>query len=372
MSEDFLSFFAPGRVEVIGNHVDYNGGVVLSAALQLGIRVKGRQTEDGTIRLASEGIDERVCVDSQVPVAPLENWADYPLGVWSELKKTGAPVRGFEAEFSSTLPIGAGLSSSAAIESATAMLLQSLYNFKLSPLEIAKICQRAENQFVGVNCGLLDQVSSVFGRSGNLIVLDCRSEEVSHQPLPGEVVFIVVHSAVPHALVGGEYNERREQCFEAARLLGVEELRDVSMVDLEAAISAGKLPDLPTRRARHVVGEVERVFAAKEAALAGDLKSMGSLMTQSHRSSIHNFENSTPELDMLVEIATADAGVYGARLTGGGFGGAIVALAQREGAGATAKRIETAYRKKSGNRGKAYVCEVGDGAVLSNGGVLPN
>lgn len=352
------SAFAPGRVELLGNHTDYNGGVVLSAAIDLGISANGRRRDDGKIVLRSEGIDGAVeaSVDA---LRHADIWADYPLGVAKVLKDAGYPIGGFEAEYTSTLPLGAGLSSSAAIEVCTAVLLSRLFDFQVGALDLAKLCRKAENEFVGVSCGLLDQVSSIFGKAEQAIFLDCRAETVETIKFPHGVGLLVVHSGVKHALSGGEYNERRDQCFEAARILGVPVLRDATSAQLAAA----NMPDLVKRRAAHITGENERVFEAVEDLRKGDAAAFGKLMSASHRSSIENFENSTPELDALVEIANAQPAVYGARLTGGGFGGAIVALTKSDEMEKTGAVIEAEYLKKTGHHGKAYRCQIGDGAL---------
>lgn len=353
-----VTSYAPGRVELLGNHTDYNGGVVLSAAIDLGISATGRRRDDGKILLSSEGIDGVVEVDLAT-LAPGHGWADYPCGVASVLREAGFEIGGFEAHFSSTLPLGAGLSSSAAIEVCTGVLLMKLFGFHLSRLDLAKLCRKAENEFVGVSCGLLDQVSSIFGQKDHAIFLDCRAETVETIPVPPGVCLLIVHSAVKHALTGGEYNERRDQCFEAARIIGVPALRDTST----AQVTATPMPELVRRRALHVVGEMERVVAAVDHLRHGDAAAFGRLMTASHRSSIENFENSTPELDALVEIACAEPGVYGARLTGGGFGGAIVALVEEASIARIAASIEEKYRQRTGHHGVAYQCAIGDGAL---------
>jgi galactokinase len=352
------SSFAPGRVELLGNHTDYNGGVVLSAAINLGVSARGRQRMDTKIVLTSEGISDMVAADVDKLVAN-DSWADYPLGVAKIIKDAGYPLAGFEADFSSNLPLGAGLSSSAAIEVCMAVLLTRLFEFQVPPLDLARLCRKAENEFVGVSCGLLDQVSSIFGKKEHAIFLDCRAETVENVPFPPGVGLLIVHSAVKHALSGGEYNERRDQCFEAARILGVPALRDATSEQL----AGSKMPDIVKRRAAHIIGENERVFEAVEHLKHHDAAAFGKLMYDSHRSSIENFENSTPELDALVEICRAQEGVYGARLTGGGFGGAIVALVVMNSIEKIAKAVEAGYFEKTGYNGKAYRCLIGDGAL---------
>ncbi len=352
------SSFAPGRVELLGNHTDYNGGVVLSAAINLGISARGRRRADTQIVLTSEGIPGVVTADLEKLTAN-DSWADYPLGVAKIVKDAGHPVAGFEADFSSNLPLGAGLSSSAAIEVCTAVLLIRLFGFQVPPLDLARLCRKAENEFVGVSCGLLDQVSSIFGKREHAIFLDCRAETVENVPFPPGVGLLIVHSGVKHALSGGEYNERRDQCFEAARILGVPALRDATSEQLAGA----NMPSIVKRRAAHIIGENERVFEALEHLKRRDAAAFGNLMCASHRSSMENFENSTPELDALVEISCAQEGVYGARLTGGGFGGAIVALVVMSSIEKVAETVEAAYREKTGHNGKAYRCLIGDGAL---------
>ena len=353
------SSFAPGRVELLGNHTDYNGGVVLSAAINLGVAARGRVRGDERIRLTSEGLSGVVNANLET-LAPDDSWADYPLGVANVLHDSGFPVSGFEANFSSNLPLGAGLSSSAAIEVSMAVLLTRLFEFQVPAIDLARLCRKAENEYVGVSCGLLDQVSSIFGKKDHAIFLDCRAETVETFPFPPGVGLLVVHSGVKHALSGGEYNERRDQCFEAAEILGVRALRDATSEQLAAAV----MPALVKRRAAHIIGENERVFQAVDYLKRHDAVALGKLMRESHRSSMENFENSTPELDALVEISGAQEGVYGARLTGGGFGGAIVALVSLDAIEDIAKAVEAEYFERTGYNGKAYRCLIGDGALV--------
>ncbi len=355
-----LHAFAPGRVEILGNHTDYNEGVVLSAALNLGMTAHGTVQDDQTIILRSEEAGEATATLPNLQ--PSGEWSDYPLGVVKMFLEAGAKIPGFEASFSSTLPVGAGLSSSAALEVATGVLLMKLTEFSATPLDLAKLCRRAENEFVGVNCGLLDQATSLMGKAEHAVFLDCRSETICTFPFPANAALIIVNSGVKHALTGGEYNERRESCFEAARRLGVAALRDATFTDL----SRVELSDLIHRRAAHIIGENERVFQAREALQAGDPAVLGKLMTASHASSRTNFENSTPELDLLVEIAIAIPGVWGARLTGGGFGGAIVALAESARAEQIGAEISRLYHARTGHQSHPLTCRPGDGAWHAN------
>lgn len=353
--------YAPGRVELLGNHTDYNEGVVLSAAIDRGITLTGEKTGSSRVVLGDEKGHLHYETDAQC-LAPSkeQDWSNYLVGVLDVFQKNGLPVSGFQAEISSNLPQGAGLSSSAALEVSTAMLLQKLYGLNLDRLTIAKMCRRAENEFVGVNCGLLDQVSSAFGKAAHAIFLDCRAETVETIPFPKGVELLITQCGVPHRLTGGEYNERRAQCFDAAERLGAKALRDVSSAQLEAAKAS--LPDLSYRRAAHVVGENERVLQGIEFLRGGDVKAFGALMFASHESSRLNFENSAPELDVLVDIAKTLPGVLGSRLTGGGFGGATVTLLEREHAEAIKEALVSQYKARTGNTAIAHLCEIADGA----------
>ncbi len=351
--------FAPGRVEILGNHTDYNGGVVLSAALQIGITAIARRLPASQVQLSSEGIEGVETLNRSTGLARSGKWIDYPLGVAEMLARAGAEPGGFSIHFSSTLPHGAGLSSSAALEVATAVALMRLYPFDLARMDVARLCRRAENEFVGVNCGLLDQASSVFGKKDHLVFLDCRSETVDAIPLPPHLGLLIINSGVKHALTGGEYNERREQCFEAARLMQVPALRDASTAQLDST----PMPDLVKRRARHITGENERVFEAIEALRQGTPEALGALMTASHRSSIENFENSTPELDLLVSLATSQPGCLGARLSGGGFGGSIVALVEKEKSQQIQQNVVEEYNARAEATATALLCEAADGAI---------
>jgi galactokinase len=355
---DFTAF-APGRVEILGNHTDYNEGVVLSAALQLGVKATGKALPGSAIRLSSAGMEGVFETNRSQGLKRSGQWVDYPLGVAEMLAQIGGETGGFAISYESTLPAGAGLSSSAAIEVATAVLLTRVYPQTLSRMEVAKLCRRAENEFVGVNCGLLDQASSVFGKKDHLVHLDCRSETVTNILFPDHLGILIINSGVKHALTGGEYNERREQCFAAAASMGIRALRDATSAQLEAT----EMPDLVKQRARHVVGENERVFAAIDALNAGQPEKLGALMTASHRSSMHNFENSTSELDLLVDLAIAQKGCLGARLTGGGFGGAIVALVEQNAAESVLQVVQKSYESQTGHRADGYLCRAGDGAL---------
>ena len=354
---------APGRVELLCNHTAYDGGVVLSVAINYAVSVEGERRTDHHAEVQSDLSPELVRQPVQSPQRQegAGSWANYPLGVVASLRDEGFALEGFRMGITSDLPTGAGLSSSAALEVATARLLMKLFSLEIEPMTLAKICRRAENEFVGVKCGLLDQVSSIFGRRGNAVYLDCRSEQVDNIPLPGGTALLVFHCGVEHRLVGGEYNERREQCFAAAEAMGVRALRDVSTGQLEAA--RGTLDPLVYRRAAHIVGENERVLKGIEYLRQNNGQAFGELMFASHESSRLNFENSTPELDVLVELAREEKGVLGSRLTGGGFGGATISLVESGRIEEIARHLEKNYSARTGNHGRAYPCESADGAA---------
>ena len=362
----FASAYAPGRVELLGNHTDYNLGVVLGAAIDRGLTATGMARENGFVRLRSTAFPG--CVET--PVAQIrrrerEAWANYSLGVVEQFLRAGHKIGGFSCEISGDLPLGCGLASSAALEVATAYLLSQLYDLSLTPLALAKLCQRAENEFVGVRSGLLDQVTSIFGKADHVIYFDCQSEEIRAVPFPEEFALVIADSGMKHSLIQSEYEVRWEECSTAARALNVASLREVTLRQLDKTWPS--LDPILHRRARHVVGENERVWQALEALKAGDIPAIGALMNASHESSRINFENSTPELDQLVAIANSIPGVLGSRLTGGGFGGATVTLVNARRASAVADRIAGEYARRSGIDAQLFVCRCAAGAAALEG-----
>ena len=275
-----------------------------------------------------------------------------------EFLNAGLGTRGFAAEIASTLLPGGGLSSSAALEVATACFLLKLHGLSLPPMELARLCRRAENRFVGVPSGLLDQATSVFGKANRLVFLDCRTEEVRTIPFPPELALVIADSGTKHELVDGSYGLRREECSAAATLLGVKALRDAA----EAQLEATSMEPLLRRRAAHIIGENRRVWQAVDLLANGDGVAFGKLLNESHRSSRENFENSTAELDVLVEEAQRLPGVLGARLTGGGFGGCTVTLVEAEHAGEVVERLADRFFERTGLRTSPIVYKLADGA----------
>jgi len=374
---------APGRLELLGNHTDYNEGLVMSLAVNKYIHVASAPRLDGKIELISDAFPERELFwMSDLKKNPAAPWADYVKGVLDQLRKRRVNFSGFNAAISGDIPMGAGMSSSAALEVATALTVRRLYPFSLGEtgatvppkrddrgelpplaaaerLHFAKLCQAAENKFVGVQSGLLDQISSLFGKAWHVMSIDFRFLTIQRQPLIGEAI-IVCNSGVKHALIGGEYNELRQNCESAARKLGAKSLRSVELRLLEA--SKSKLTPREYECAHHVVSEIARVVAGERALEDQDHRQFGQFMFQSHESSRDFLKNSTPELDMLVDLARAHPGCLGARLTGGGFGGATINLVSYHQAEAFMEFMARQYETRSGHKLKPIVCQIVDGA----------
>ncbi|HTQ30319.1 MAG TPA: galactokinase [Opitutaceae bacterium] len=356
---------APGRIEFIGNHTDYNGGTVLGVPIDRSVWVALAPAEDGSRRFATDFSPETVVV----PATQLKkqsgaaSWANYPLGVLAALPTFGLPAPGaFDYLALSDLPVGAGLSSSAAIELASALAFLALTGHTVARDILAKIGRHGENNFVGVPCGILDQGVSGFGEKDHLVFIDCRGPSFAPVPLPAGAHFWIFNTHTKHALVDGLYAARHRECMEAARSLGVACLADLTPAEFEK--KNGVLAETPRRRARHVVEEIARVADCVAALLAKDLPAVGRLLTASHRSSQTLFENSTPELDFLVEALIAAPHVHGARLTGGGFGGAVMALTSGTFTAASAAKIAELYEQKFRAKPDALHCVTGNGAEV--------
>ncbi|OHE88861.1 MAG: galactokinase [Verrucomicrobia bacterium RIFCSPLOWO2_12_FULL_64_8] len=355
---------APGRIEFIGNHTDHNGGTVLGAAINLDVRVAAGPAPAGTLRFASEHFSGAVTVPAGDPrkQTGAQSWVNYPLGVWASLKEFGLrQPNGVEYLALADLPSGAGLSSSAAIELATALAFLGLTGDEPARETIVKLGRHAENNFVGVPCGILDQGVSGFGKKDRLVFIDCRGPSFKTVPLPAGAHFWIFNTHAKHALVDGLYATRHRECQDAARSLGVALLADLTPAILEQA--RAKLPPVYFLRAKHVVEEIDRVARVRTALARGDLVETGRLLVASHRSSQTQFENSTAELDFLVDMLAAAPHVFGARLTGGGFGGAVMALTDAEFTAVQAAQIAQAYRNRFGSEPDVLHCETGDGAA---------
>jgi galactokinase len=377
---------APGRLELLGNHTDYNRGLVMSIAVDKYIYVAATPRNDGIIELVSTTFPdarENFFVD-KIEKNPHAPWANYTKGVLLELRKRGAHFTGFNAAIHGTIPFGAGLSSSAALEMASALAVRQMFPYTLTEsgmteppkrnatgslppvtshekIQIAKVGQAAESRFVGANVGLLDQISSLFGKEGQVIQIDFLHIKVEHSPMPPGVAIIVADSAVKHDLSeAGGYNELRAQCESAARKLGVEALRSIDMKQLQA--SKSKLTEREFQCAYHIVGENHRVVFGDRALREGDIAQFGQYLFQSHESSRDFFKNSIPELDTLVDIARRIAGCYGARLTGGGFGGATINLVKEDAANKFMSALSDEYFKRTKIRTEPWRARIVNGA----------
>jgi len=358
---------APGRVNIIGEHTDYNGGFVLPMAIdRYTVAVAGPGTER-RIRLVSANTGGEDEFDAAAPIIRGgQGRANYVRGVMAGFQRLGAEIPGLDLLIDSDVPIGSGLSSSAALEVAVATLLEAVTGHALDPVDKALLCQRAEHEFAGVPCGIMDQFASALGREGHLLLLDCRSQQLEHVPMIDPAVSVMIaHSGVRRELAAGEFALRRGRCEEAADALGVELLRDATLERLEAA--KARLPDETFRRARHVVTEDARTTEAVRMIQQGRWSAVGELMYGSHASLRDDFEVSCPELDALVEICRGlgeAGGVYGSRLTGGGFGGCTVSLVATEAVDAVGKTLRRTYREQIGLGAVVFVSRPAAGAAI--------
>ena len=358
-------FVAPGRVNLIGEHTDYNDGFVLPCAIEFLTRVAIAPRPGQKLVLRSTEFSEPFELNLQSSPKPLGGWSDYVVGVAVMLRQAGHVIRGANLLVHGEVPIGAGLSSSAAIEVGTALALLSSIDAKPPLPEIAKLCQRAENEFVGARVGIMDQFVSCLGKAGHALLLDCRSLHFEHVPMPRQVKLVICNTMVKHELAGGEYNRRREECEAGVRILsrafpGIKALRDVTVEQLSSCANA--LPPVIYKRCLHVVEENQRVVQASKSLRAGELDQIGQLMHDSHRSLRDLYEVSCRELDLMVEAAEGLPGYYGGRMTGGGFGGCTVNLLASGQAEAFRESIAKRYQEKTGISPDVYICSSADGA----------
>ncbi len=359
---------APGRIEFIGNHTDYNGGPVLGAAIDRGVWVGLARRDDGVRRFVTEAHPRptMLAAASAERMTGADAWINYPLGVLIALREAGAGTpAGFELAVVSDVPTGAGLSSSAAIELASGLAFLEAAGQVLDRETLVSVCRRAENQFVGVPCGILDQGVSGFGRRGHLVHIDCRALRFGTVELPAGFDFWIFNTHTKHALIDGLYAERHRECMEAARVIGVPLLVEATPAMLAAAETRLSRPAY--KRARHVIDEIARVEQAVAALRAADGPAVGKLLFASHRSSRTWFENSSRELDFLVDALESERGILGARLTGGGFGGAAMALASAEFSAESVQRVSDAYLGTFGSRPDVMRARTDDGASLVKG-----
>ena len=359
-------FRAPGRVNLIGEHTDYNDGFVMPAAIGFYTWVGAGKRQDRDLKAYSVLYDEKITLPlDDLAGPPRRHWGDFIRGVAAALQGAGCQLDGANLVIHGEIPLGAGLSSSASLEVALAFALTCLSGIALPRLELVKICQRAEHEYVGTRCGIMDQFAVSFSKAGNALLLDCRSLDYRLLPVARDLRLIVCNSMIRHELASGEYNLRRSDCETGVKLLqahlpAVKALRDVEVGDLKRYQSV--LPERVYRRCRHVVAENRRVLDAGIALEAANAEQFGQLMYQSHASLRENYEVSCKELDLLVDLASAVPGVFGARMTGGGFGGCTVNLVRADSAANFQARIAETYRKETGITPMVYVCEPAQGA----------
>ncbi|MFQ6132335.1 MAG: galactokinase [Armatimonadota bacterium] len=360
---------APGRVDLMGGHTDYNDGFVFPIALAQHIAIAASPREDRTLRVYSQNFDEwaEVSLDDLRRLDETR-WVNYMSGVAHFLQEEGIELRGLDGAVWGDVPIGSGLSSSAAMEVASAVTFQALNGFEMEPVKMALLCQRAENDFVGMNCGIMDQFISLLGRADHALLIDCRSLDHEAVRIPAEgYKFLVCDTAVPRQLVDSEYNTRRAQCEQAVELLqqalpDIKALRDVTLEQLDD--HRDLLPEVVYRRARHVVTENGRVLAAAEAMRRGDIEALGPLFSASHDSHRYDYEVTIPALDIISQTAVDVPGAHGARMTGAGFGGCSVCLCEEEAIEAYTEELTRRYLEQIGHEPKVYVCQAEDGATV--------
>ena len=359
-------FRAPGRVNLIGEHTDYSGGLILPAAIDFSTLAVISPRDDQQCIIYSDNFSKQVIANlNAFPPKGTGDWSDYPLGVAAVLREKGVELPGFDITISGDVPLGAGLSSSASIEVATALALLSLTKAQFTLEEIALLCQRAENTFVGANCGIMDQFIACFGEKDHAVLVDTRSLGHSPVPIPADVQIVICNSMVKHSHADGAYNTRRAEVDEGSRILRehnpkFKELRDVSIADLKTQRSL--MPDNVYRRCRHIITENDRVEQTVAAFKAGDLAKVGALMAASHVSYRDDFEASVPEVDALIEIAGKLPGLIGARLTGGGFGGCTVNLVEAAHATAFSTALHDRYKERLQIDAEVYRCHASAGA----------
>ncbi len=371
-AESTLLVRAPGRVNLLGEHVDYNEGIVLPAAIDRSVMIAARPIEGDCISLVAVDLDERAAfslaaLDAKVDLQgqPLPAWALYPASVAWALRESGLKVGGLQAAFTSNVPIGSGLSSSAAVEVGFAVAWRAIGGWQAQALHLAQLCQRGENAYVGVACGLMDQFASACGVEGHALYFDTRSLEWQPAPLPQGTAIVIADSGVRRSLTTSAYNDRRAACEKAVEILRqympqIHSLRDV--LPTEYAAFSMFLPEEVSKRGEHIVKEIARVEAALSAMRRDDRRALGALMYAGHNSLRNLYEVSTPELDMLVELTRSLPGCIGARLTGAGFGGCTVNLVEAEHAEAFIQGLADGYLKATGREAQVYLCQASRGA----------
>jgi len=360
-----VTFAAPGRVNIIGEHTDYADGFVMPAAIDFATLAAISPRDDKTIAIFSANFDEQVTHPADdLPAKATHHWSDYPVGVVSVLREAGVQVPAFSLTLNGDVPLGAGLSSSASIEVASMAAILSLTGTEMPLPQMARLCQRAENHYVGASTGIMDQFIACCGAEDHALLLDCRSLEYRLAPIPSHLSLVIANTMVKHSHAGGEYNTRRSEVEEGTALLRshrpeIKLLRDATIDDLKKW--GHEMRPEVLKRCRHIITENTRTVAAADALEAGDLKALGRLMYEAHASYRDDFEASCPEADILVELAQKEPGCIGARLTGGGFGGCTVNLVENENAESFSSHLRDGYRQATGIEADIYLCHASAG-----------
>lgn len=359
-NEEGVFYASAGRINLIGEHTDYNGGFVFPGAIDRGIIAEIRLNGTDKVRAFALDLDEYAEFGLEEKDLPSQSWARYIFGVCREIIKRGGKIGGFDTVFAGDVPLGAGMSSSAALESTFAFALNDLFSLGIDKFELARIGQATEHNYCGVKCGIMDQFASVFGKAGNLMRLDCRSMEYEYYPFnPEGYRLVLLDSVVKHELVGSPYNRRRESCERVASLLGREFLRGVTMEELDAV--KDRISDEDYRRARYVIGEEARVLAVCDALKKGDYETVGKMMYLTHKGMSEDYEVSCEELDYLNDIAS-ECGVTGSRIMGGGFGGCTINLVRTELYDHFIEEARRRFSERYGHEPKVYDVVISDGA----------
>ncbi|MGD0789183.1 MAG: galactokinase [Terracidiphilus sp.] len=358
-------FVAPGRVNLIGEHTDYAEGFVMPVAINFATLAAISPRSDGKIVIWAENYSEETIFDAAAKPVAGKHWSDYPMGVVSILIGEGHKIPGFSLSLWGDVPLGSGLSSSAALEVVTALAVLSLVGASYPGPVLARLCQRVENEFVGANCGIMDQFISVNGKANHALLLDCRDLSFRLAPIPADVALVIANTMVKHSIAGGDYKTRRAESEAACAIInghrgGVPFLRDATLEDLEKW--GHEMTPKSYLRAKHVITEDLRTVAASEALLKGDMKEVGRLMAEAHISYSKDFEGSCEEADLMVDLANELPGLIGARLTGGGFGGCTVNLVEQDQAKAFAEELGKRYAAKTGIAPEIHICHASDGA----------
>ena len=366
-----ITVYAPGRVNIIGEHTDYNDGFVMPCAINYGTAIAGAKRDDHIFRVYAADLkqQDQFSLLEEINPHPKAKWANYVRGMVKFIQQQCPSfTQGADLVIRGNVPLSAGLSSSAALEVAVGKFCQLLGDLALTHTEIALLGQKTENQFVGCNCGNMDQLISALGQQDHLLMIDCRSLDTQPTPVPEDMAVVIINSNVKHDLVAGEYNSRREQCEQAAKFFGVKALRDVDMVtfkDKEAALI--EYDPMVAKRARHVVTENTRVLQAVDALTHANIPLLGRLMQESHNSMRDDFEITIPEIDYLVELVETVIGKDGGvRMTGGGFGGCVVALVKQDKVAAIKKVVAENYQKHTGRQESFYICKASQGVQGKN------